>query len=50
MSYIAVGQSEKALEQLKKASALEPNNAELNAKVQAALATASKGKRSDTIR
>ena len=26
MSYIAVGQSEKALEQLKKASELEPNN------------------------
>jgi tetratricopeptide (TPR) repeat protein len=44
MGYIAVGQSEKALEQLKKASALEPNNADLNAKVQAAVATASKTK------
>ena len=44
MSYIAAGQSEKALEELKKASALEPNNAELSAKVQAALVTASKAK------
>jgi predicted Zn-dependent protease len=44
MSYIAVAQSEKALEQLKKASALEPNNADLNAKVQAALSAASKAK------
>ena len=44
MSYLAVAQSEKALEQLKKASALEPNNADLNAKVQAAISTASKAK------
>ena len=44
MSYLAVAQSEKALEQLKKASALEPNNADLNAKVQAALSAASKAK------
>jgi cellulose synthase operon protein C len=44
MSYLAVGQSEKAIEQLKRASALEPNNADLNTKVQAALATASKAK------
>ena len=44
MSYLAVAQSEKALEQLKKASALEPNNADLNAKVQAALSAVSKAK------
>ena len=43
MSYIAVGQSEKALEQLKKASALKPD-ADLNEKVQAAISTASKVK------
>jgi tetratricopeptide (TPR) repeat protein len=44
MSYIAVGQSEKALGQLKKASELEPNNTDLNTKVQAAIAAASKAK------
>jgi tetratricopeptide (TPR) repeat protein len=43
MGYIAVGQSEKALEQLKKASELKPD-ADLNAKVQAAISTVSKVK------
>jgi tetratricopeptide (TPR) repeat protein len=44
MSYFAVGQSEKALEQLKKASELKPD-ADLNEKVQAALSTVSKAKK-----
>jgi tetratricopeptide (TPR) repeat protein len=44
MSYLAAGENEKGVEQVKKASALEPNNADLTSKVQAALATASKVK------
>ena len=39
MTYIAVGQGAKALEQLKKTSELSPNNADLNTKVQAAIKT-----------
>ena len=44
MNYIAVGQSEKAIEELKKASGLEPNNADLNTKIQAGLSAAAKPK------
>ena len=44
MSYIAAGQSERAVEELKKASTLDPNDADLSAKVQAALVTAAKAK------
>lgn len=39
MSYLAVGQSEKAIEQIKRASALAPNDTDLNTKVQAAINT-----------
>jgi tetratricopeptide (TPR) repeat protein len=42
MSYLAIGQREKALEQLKKASEHELDNKDLTAKVRAALAAASK--------
>jgi cellulose synthase operon protein C len=44
MSYIAVGQNANAIEQLKKALALEPNNTDMNTKVQAALNTVPKEK------
>ena len=44
MTYLAIGENNSAVEELKKASALDPDNGDLNAKVQAALATASKAK------
>jgi tetratricopeptide (TPR) repeat protein len=47
MSYVAVGQSEKALEQLRKVSELEPNNSDLNAKVSTALSKKLKEEKSN---
>jgi tetratricopeptide (TPR) repeat protein len=45
VSYIAVGDTEKGLQQLKKASEIDPKDADLNAKVQAAINSAASPKK-----